>query len=70
MAEKTGESGTLVDGKGLWVATPDFLADHITKHIEHILPEPDALRYRFGERTVTFRPTDGDPNRLSVEVAE
>ena len=66
VAEQTGESGTLEDGAGLWVATPDFLAEHVRKHIEHVLPDEDSLRYRFGAQTVTFRPIDGDPNRLSV----
>jgi hypothetical protein len=68
VAAATGESGTLEDGEGLWVATTDFLAPHVAGHIEHVLPSGDELRYRFGDTQVVLRPEDGDPNRLRLGV--
>jgi hypothetical protein len=67
VARATGRNGTLTDGAGLWVATDDFLAPHARQAVQHILPEPGTLRYRFGDRTVRFRPVDGDPDRVEVE---
>jgi hypothetical protein len=50
------------------VATEDFLAPHARQAVQHILPEPGTLSYRFGDRTVRCRPVDGDPDQLNVEV--
>jgi len=59
---------TLNDGRGIWVLTDDFLVPHVRGHIEHVLPAPDTLRYRFGNTTVSFHPANGDPNRLCVDT--
>jgi hypothetical protein len=48
------------------VATEDFLAPHARQAVQHILPEPGTLSYRFGDRTVRCRPVDGDPDRLEA----
>jgi len=64
----TGEMGEMVDGKGLWVATTDFLAPHVRRRVMPFLPDFDAIRYTFGDTTVVFRAKDGDPNRLNVEI--
>jgi len=68
VARATGRNGSLKHGAGLWIATEDFLAPHVRKQVQHILPEPGTLRYRFGDRTVRCLPLDGDPDRLDVEV--
>lgn len=64
----TGNSGEMTEGKGKWIATEDFLATHVSDAVQHVLPDPDTIRYQFGNDTVTFHPIDGDPNRLSVNV--
>ncbi len=64
----TGDNGTLEEGKGRWVATTDFLSDAVRPYVDHVIPREDMLRYRFGDTVVTFRPRDGDPNRIAVEV--
>lgn len=65
----TGRNGAWREGAGTWVATEDFLGPHVRKQVQSVLPAYDAIRYRFGDTTVTFRPVDGDPNRLSVDVS-
>ena len=64
----TGEQGELQDGKGLWLATPDFLAPAVKDRVAHVLPEEDVIRYRFGNHLVTFRPVDGDMDHLNVQT--
>jgi len=64
----TGNSGEMADGAGKWIATEDFLATHVSDAVQHVLPDPDTIRYQFGNDTVTFHTIDGDPNRLSVSV--
>jgi hypothetical protein len=66
----TGDMGELADGKGVWVATTDFLAPHVRKRVMNFLPEFDAIRYTFGDTKVTFRAIDGDPDLLEVKVTE
>ena len=66
--ERTGDVGTLEEGQGCWVATRDFAAEHVREHVAHVIPQEDAIRYRFGDHTVTIRPVGGDPNRLAVSV--
>jgi hypothetical protein len=65
---QTGDAGTLQDGKGLWVATEDFLSDAVREAVADVIPEGDVIRYRFGDTEVRFAPVDGDMNRLAVEV--
>lgn len=67
--QETGENGELRMGTGLWVATTDFLAPHVKKRVQHVIPENDEIRYRFGDRLVVFEPVGGDMNRLSVSVS-
>lgn len=55
------------DGAGKWISTQDFLAPHVRKHIRHVIPEYDRIRYRFGETEVNFRPIDGDMDRIRVD---
>ncbi|HUW62587.1 MAG TPA: Amuc_1099 family pilus-like system protein [Candidatus Bathyarchaeia archaeon] len=64
----TGNNGTMTEGAGKWVATESFLATHVSEAVQHVLPDPDTIRYQFGNDTVTFHTIDGDPNRLSVTV--
>ncbi len=66
--KQTGNTGVFRSGKGLWVATESFLADEVREHVAPVIPAEDVIRYRFGDTTVTFRPVDGDPNWLAVEV--
>lgn len=68
VARATGENGELRDGKGTWVATTDFLAPHVKKHVQHVIPEGDVIRYRFGDQTVVFEPVGEDMNRLKATV--
>lgn len=65
----TGDNGTLKDGSGLWVATTDFLAPHVRRNVQSILPAYDTIRYRFGTRQVAFKTIDADPDRLAVEIS-
>ena len=65
----TGDNGTLKDGSGLWVATTDFLAPHVRRNVQAILPEYNKIRYRFGMREVVFRMIDADPDHLEVEIS-
>ncbi len=64
----TGEQGELRDGKGLWLATPDFLGPAVKARVAHVIPEEDVIRYRFGNHLVTFRPVDGNMNHLNVHT--
>jgi len=64
------DGGAIADGKGVWLATDDFLADEVRERVAHALPEEDEIRYRFGGSAVVLRPIDGDPNRLRAEVIE
>lgn len=68
VARATGRNGSLKDGAGRWVATEDFLAPHARQAVQQVLPVEGTLRYRFGNRTVVFRPGDGDPDQLEVEI--
>ena len=65
---RTGRDGLVKDGDGTWVATTDFLNPHVRPYIDHVLPQGDVIRYQFDDTTVEFRPKDGDPNRLQVNV--
>ncbi len=67
--EETGDNGTTTDGAGRWVVATDFLADHVRTHVAPFLPEPDVIRYQFGDATVTLRMVDDDPNRLEASVS-
>jgi len=67
--QATGEMGEIADGKGVWVATTDFLAPHVRKRVMPFLPDFNSIRYTFGDTTVVFRAKDGDPNRLNVEIS-
>jgi acetyl esterase/lipase len=68
VTDETGNNGKWADGVGLWVATENFLASHVADAVEPFLPDPDTIRYQFGNEIVTFQPTEGDMNRLSVSV--
>ena len=62
----------LEDGKGRWVATTDFLADHVRPHVSHVIPKDNVLRYRFADTVVEFRRPPGysDHNRVLIDVKE
>ena len=64
----TGENGELKDGKGLWVATTDFLTAHVRTRVQHVVPKKNIIRYRFGDHVVIFEPVNGDMNKLKVTV--
>ena len=67
---KTGRNGEFPEGEGRWVATSDFLADHVKLRVRHVIPKGDEMRYRFGDRQVVFLPLDGDMSRLKATVTE
>jgi hypothetical protein len=70
VSKVTGESGELKDGKGFWVATIDFLAPHVKKRVQHVIPKSDEIRYRFGDYVVVFEPADRNMNKLKVTVTK
>jgi len=56
------------DGAGVWVSATDFLADHVRKHVAHVLPKEDVITYQFARTRVTLRPRGGDMNALEGEL--
>ncbi|MHC4443508.1 MAG: hypothetical protein ACYTA5_12990 [Planctomycetota bacterium] len=64
----TGSDGKLTEGKGSWVVTKDFLAEHVRQNVRHVLPKKDIIRYRFGKSVVEIEPVDGDMNRIKASV--
>lgn len=66
--QKTGDHGELRDGNGLWVATTNFLSEPVKKRVQHVIPQRDEIRYRFGKQSVVLEPVQGDMNRLKATV--
>ncbi|UCD30099.1 MAG: hypothetical protein JSV03_06400, partial [Planctomycetota bacterium] len=64
-----GSRGILSDGRGLWIVTDDFLADRVRRHVRHVIPKQDVIRYQFGKYVVNIKPVDSDMNRLTVNVS-
>ena len=64
---RIGKDGECRDGKGRWVLTTDFTTQAVRDAVGHVIPESDVIRYRFGDREVTIRPIEGDPNRVAAE---
>ena len=66
---KTGAKGKLKDGKGEWVVTNSFLDLKDDSVLKPFLPRDNAMSYRFGDTEVKFKPTNGDFNKIQVEVS-
>ena len=65
---KTGDNGIFADGEGRWVVTTDFLADFVREAMAFLLPEPDAVRYQFGNTEVVLKMEANDPNRITAGI--
>ncbi|WP_430813809.1 hypothetical protein [Carboxylicivirga sp. RSCT41] len=65
---QTGNNGSVTDGQGQWIVSESFLSDEVKQAVEPFLPQENYIRYQFGETEVQFRPTDGDNNKISVNI--
>ncbi|MCE5257447.1 MAG: hypothetical protein LLG44_00110 [Chloroflexi bacterium] len=64
-----GENGELGEGSGRWITTTDFLAPHVRRAVQPILPAYDTIRYHFGAREVQFKMVGNNPDHLEVQVS-
>jgi hypothetical protein len=68
-ARGRAESGVpMPDGDGTWLCTDSFLSEPVRRAVAHVLPEDDAVRYRFADREVALRPGTTPDSGLRVEV--
>lgn len=67
---RTGNNGTITEGKGRWIVTESFLGLTGSPHLEPFLPSDNHIRYRFGDTEVKFTPAGANNNKIEVSVKE
>lgn len=68
IVSQTGNNGSVKSGSGKWIVTESFLSSEVKQNVDLFLPKENYIRYQFGNTEVTFRPYDGDNNKIKVEI--